>query len=143
MHLSHRFRIYYKIVIAVIFFFTYLRSHVSAENHFFPITKNNAEQINLGKKLYDNYCITCHAHHSSLTHIKNDKLLQGFDNHRAWDHDDKTLFNTIKYGLKVAGWPGIVMRFKDRLQDDEIVAIIAYFKTFWTDEDYNRQINIR
>ena len=59
----------------------------------------------------------------------------------TWHHDDKTLFYIIKYGLAklVPKYEGKMMGFGDKLNDKEIKSVLAYVKSFWSNEYYNYQ----
>lgn len=132
------------------FFILILISNSNAQNHFFPILRDNPKQANIGKNLYETYCSSCHQ--ANLSGQKNWKTELDKDGHRlapplngtghTWHHDDHTLFKIIKYGLTglVKNYEGKMVGFENNLKDDEIVSILVYIKTFWKDEVYAHQI---
>ncbi len=50
----------------------------------------------------------------------------------AWHHADQMLFGIIKNGSVADDSP--MIGFKDKLSDDEIVAVMQYFKSLWPEK---------
>jgi mono/diheme cytochrome c family protein len=121
-----------------------------AHNHF-PITTESKIMIERGKIVYQNNCISCHM--IDLAGAENWKELDE-DGHRkapplngtghTWHHDDKTLHAIIKYGLAklVNNYKGKMIGFEDNLSDKEIDSLLAYIKSFWSEEEYEYQLNL-
>ena len=121
-----------------------------AHNHF-PITTESKIMIERGKIVYQNNCISCHM--IDLAGAENWKELDE-DGHRkapplngtghTWHHDDKTLHAIIKYGLAklVNDYKGKMIGFEDNLSDKEIDSLLAYIKSFWSEEEYEYQLNL-
>ncbi|MDA7564352.1 cytochrome c [Pelagibacteraceae bacterium] len=111
-----------------------------------------SEIFNLGKEVYQANCATCHQPNLSGQVGWKDKLDN--DGHRlappmngtghTWHHDDKTLFYITKYGLAklVPKYEGKMMGFGDQLNDQEIKSVLAYIKSFWTDDKYQYQMKL-
>jgi mono/diheme cytochrome c family protein len=107
--------------------------------------------IERGKIVYQNYCVSCHM--IDLAGAENWKELDE-DGHRkapplngtghTWHHDDKTLHAIIKYGLAklVNNYKGKMIGFEDNLSDKEIDSLLAYIKSFWSEEEYEYQLNL-
>ena len=107
--------------------------------------------IERGKIVYQNNCISCHM--IDLAGAENWKELDE-DGHRkapplngtghTWHHDDKTLHVIIKYGLAklVNNYKGKMIGFEDNLSDKEIDSLLAYIKSFWSEEEYEYQLNL-
>ena len=106
---------------------------------FFPYMDPTAVQM--GKDLYEENCASCHGAN-----------LEGEPNWRTpdpegylpapphdatghtWHHPDKLLFMITKFGTEAMAGPNYKSRmagFQDTLQDDEIIAILAYIKSTW------------
>ena len=110
-----------------------------------PVSKadpHNAQQVAQGKRVYENYCVSCHG-----------KNLEGQSNWRTpkangrmpapphdksghtWHHADDLLFGITKYGLVppygpdnyVSDMPG----FANIISDEEIWAVLAFIKSQW------------
>jgi mono/diheme cytochrome c family protein len=111
-----------------------------------------SEIFNLGKEVYKTNCASCHQPNLSGQVGWKDKLDN--DGHRlappmngtghTWHHDDKTLFYITKYGLAklVPKYEGKMMGFDDQLNDQEIKSVLAYIKSFWTDDKYQYQMKL-
>ena len=133
---------------------TLLLSHTAYANHhdekiIIERAGKGSEMFNLGKELYQLNCASCHQPNLSGQVGWKDKV--DTDGHRlapplngtghTWHHDDKTLFYIIKYGLAklVPKYEGKMMGFGDKLNDKEIKSVLAYVKSFWSNEYYNYQ----
>ncbi|MDX1513549.1 MAG: cytochrome c [Gammaproteobacteria bacterium] len=58
----------------------------------------------------------------------------------AWHHPRSVLVRSIKTGGIPLG--GKMPGFEGRLGDEEILAVIAYFQSFWSDEIYARWLEL-
>ena len=126
-------------------------SEISYSRNHFPITRDSELMIAKGKIAYQNNCSSCHK--ANLAGAKNWKELDE-DGHRkapplngaghSWHHDDATLYDVIKYGLVklVKNYQGKMLGFEDKLKDDDIDSVLAYIKSFWPNDKYQRQINL-
>ena len=107
-----------------------------------PIRKMDFSQISRGGKLFQQNCASCHGDQAQglVTDWRktdvNGKLpappLNG--SAHAWHHPKKVLVRTIKNGTAQLG--GNMPAWKDKLSDDEINDIIAWFQSKWPDEIY-------
>lgn len=105
----------------------------------FPYT--DTREVARGEALYDDYCAACHG-----------ADLEGEPNWRqpdedgylpapphdatghTWHHPDEQLFMITKYGTAALVGDDYKTRmegFADQLDDDEILAILAYIKSTW------------
>ena len=137
-----------KFIILISFIFI---SEASYSHSHFPITRDSELMIARGKIIYQNNCISCHQ--VNLVGVENWKDLDE-DGHRkspplngtghTWHHDDATLHNIIKYGLVklVKNYQGKMLGFEDKLKDKDIDSVLAYIKSFWSDDMYQHQINL-
>ena len=102
-----------------------------------------AEQVEIGKQVYVANCIACHLENAEGT--KDWKKTQEDGSYpppplngtaHAWHHSIDVLSKTIQEGGGAYG--GRMPPFKNILSDDEQLAVIAYFQSFWTEEIYLR-----
>jgi mono/diheme cytochrome c family protein len=100
---------------------------------------SGAEQRALGKRLYDQYCASCHGLRGEGQYpdapYRPDKAgLIGAPPHNStghsWHHPDGVLFSITKDGLIIKGFHPMPT-FGDKLTDDDIWAVLAYIKTWW------------
>ena len=136
---------------------TLLFSHTAHANHheekiIIERADKGSEIFNLGKELYQANCASCHQPNLSGQVGWKEKV--DADGHRlapplngtghTWHHDDKTLFYITKYGLAklVPKYEGKMMGFGDKLNDQEIKSVLAYIKSFWSNEYYNYQMKL-
>ena len=141
----------------ILIILTLLFSHTAYANHHEEkITIERAgkgsEIFNLGKELYQANCASCHQPNLSGQKGWKDKV--DVNGHRlapplngtghTWHHDDKTLFYITKYGLAklVPKYEGKMMGFSDKLNDQEIKSVLAYIKSFWSNEYYQYQMKL-
>ncbi len=138
-----------RIVLTLISFI--LISETSYSHIHYPITRDSTLMVSRGKILYESNCISCHK--VNLVGAENWKGLDE-DGHRkapplngtghTWHHDDASLHNIIKYGLAklVKNYKGKMLGFEDNLEDRDIDSVLSYMKSFWSDDVYQRQINL-
>lgn len=98
-----------------------------------------ADRTSRGQRVYQSNCASCHGgsqggnasdyppRHSAIGH--------------TWQHADCDLARMVRNGpgpsVNTGRFvaPGLQMpAFRDRLNEDEIADVLAYIKTFWTDE---------
>ena len=88
--------------------------------------------IDRGAKLYQANCQSCHggATGGKLRDIPPPHNANG----HTWDHADQQLtgmvLNGIPFSLEAQRMPA----FKDKLSEEDVRAILAYIKTWWTEE---------
>ena len=138
-----------KILFFLIFFLGIINT-ANAHSHY-PITRDSEENILKGKKLYNQYCASCHQ--VNLSGAKNWK---GFDEdgHRkapplngtghTWHHSDELLHKIIKYGFAklIKDYQGKMMGFGENINDEGIDNILSYIKSYWKDDTYEYQLEI-
>ena len=138
-----------KILFFLIFFLGIINT-ANAHSHY-PITTDSEENILKGKKLYNQYCASCHQ--VNLSGAKNWK---GFDEdgHRkapplngtghTWHHTDELLHKIIKYGFAklIKDYQGKMMGFGENINDEGIDNILSYIKSYWKDDIYEYQLEI-
>ena len=100
------------------------------------------EQIALGEQLYSENCLSCHGAKAIGENPAQSRGGQKADGSylspalngkgHAWHHPNEMLFSTVKDGSIAKDSP--MRGFKDKLSDDDIVAVLHYVKSLWPDE---------
>jgi len=103
------------------------------------------EQVVQGKQLFAANCASCHGKNAESVPDWRKRDANGNyvppplnGTAHAWHHSLKILRQTIRKGGKPVG--GVMPAFEDKLSDDQIDAIIAWFQSLWTDEIYSMWI---
>lgn len=100
----------------------------------FPIQPATGAEFEAGQVLYEQSCGNCHGMDGE-GQMPN-PLARGMapphdDTGHTWHHPDQQNFATVWQGRDIVGnMPG----FSDSLTPDEVVLILAYIKTWWSDE---------
>ena len=127
--------------------FIYLALFFLSVNNAMATHHDSASKIELGKQLYNNNCVSCHS--ANLQGAANWKSLDE-DGHRkapplngtghTWHHSDEQLYQIIKYGLAkfVKNYQGKMMGFGDVLSDTEITSVLAYIKSTWPKDIFEK-----
>ena len=138
-----------KILFFLIFFLGIINT-ANAHSHY-PITRDSEENILKGKKLYNQYCASCHQ--VNLSGAKNWKSFDE-DGHRkapplngtghTWHHSDELLHKIIKCGFAklIKDYQGKMMGFGENINDEGIDNILSYIKSYWKDDIYEYQLEL-
>ena len=105
---------------------------------------NSAEQVVLGREVFTQNCAVCHgAQAQGTVEDWREKLDDGSfpppplnGSAHAWHHPQQILLRVIDYGGESMG--GKMPAFIDVLGNDEKLAVVAYFQSFWTDDIYQQ-----
>ena len=105
---------------------------------------NSVEQVALGREVFTQNCAVCHgAQAQGIVGDWREKLDDGSfpppplnGSAHAWHHPQEVLLRVIDYGGEAMG--GKMPAFIDVLEQDEKLAAVAYFQSFWTDEIYQQ-----
>ncbi len=110
---------------------------------------NNLEQVGLGMRVYAENCASCHGvaleGQPDWQIRKPDDRLPApphDDSGHTWHHADDVLFQITKHGVAKFAPPGYetdMPAFGDVLRDEEIWAVLAYIKTYWSKTNLQRQ----
>ena len=101
----------------------------------------NQNVVDFGAPLYQQNCAVCHGINAEGT--KEWKKPDASGNYppppldgtaHAWHHSIPQLARSIKEGGVKLG--GVMPAFGDKLSEQEILAVIAYFQSKWPDEVY-------
>jgi len=109
-----------------------------------PLPTLDPAWIQTGKELYQANCATCHGAQAEGAPNWATPGPDGLypappqdDTGHTWHHSDRVLYETIYGGMGDPLRPGSPLRmpaWSDKLNDAEIRALIAYFKSLWTEE---------
>ncbi|MDH5786199.1 MAG: cytochrome c [Chromatiales bacterium] len=115
-----------------------------------PHREMNFAQVSQGGQLFIKHCAECHGAGGEGDPNWRVRDAEGMfpapplnGTGHAWHHPQKILFHVIKNGSP--GGQGKMPAWKEKLSDEEILAIIAWFKSKWPDEVYEawNQMNQR
>ena len=98
-------------------------------------------QIDLGRKVYAENCVSCHRENAQGTANWKERTPEGKypppplnGSAHAWHHPIVILKKVIDEGGIPLG--GTMPAFKDKLNEKEKLAVISYFQSFWSNEIY-------
>ena len=98
-------------------------------------------QVTIGQKVFQNNCAVCHGNNAQGTSDWRKRLADGSfpppplnGTAHTWHHPMNILKRTIREGGVAIG--GKMPPFKNKLSENEIESIIAYFQNKWTPEIY-------
>ena len=103
----------------------------------------NDEFVARGEKLFQQHCAACHGRNAEGT--RDWKKTDADGNYppppldgtaHAWHHSIPQLARSIKRGGAEFG--GVMPGFAGQLDDQEVLAVIAYFQSKWPDDLYRR-----
>lgn len=105
------------------------------------VRNQDSVQIQRGYKMYTQNCASCHGVNGQGAPNWSHPGVQGKDaapplngTGHAWHHPMKALMTTINYGTVRLG--GSMPAWKDKLSEQDIGDIIAWFQSQWPDEIY-------
>jgi mono/diheme cytochrome c family protein len=101
-------------------------------------------QVALGAALFSSNCAACHGDEAEGSAGDWKQRLDDGSfpppplngSAHAWHHPISMLLQVINEGG--ASFGGMMPGFSDTLEDDDKLAVIAYFQSYWTDEVYYR-----
>jgi mono/diheme cytochrome c family protein len=109
-----------------------------------PLPTLDIAMVQQGKEVYQANCAACHGAEAegapNWATPKPDGLFPApphDDSGHTWHHSDRVLYETIYGGLGDPLQPASPLRmpaFGDKLSDEEIRAVIEYFKSLWSEE---------
>lgn len=108
----------------------------------YPIQPADDDLVAEGKQLYDRFCASCHGVDGEGA--QPDPYAPGVapphdDTGHTWHHADQQNFGTVWFGRDVNGlMPG----YYDRMTPDEIITVLAYIKTWWSEDHLATQLDL-
>ena len=104
-------------------------------------------QVEQGALLYKTHCAVCHGDNAEATTEWRTPDANGNypppplnGTAHAWHHPRSVLLQTIAQGGVPLG--GVMPAFADVLTEDDALATIAFFQSYWPDETYARWLEI-
>lgn len=88
----------------------------------------------LGKPVYATRCASCHGDAQTPPPLA--AAPPHTDQGHTWHHQDRLLVEWILDGVPLAT---LMPKWRGTLTEDEVRAVVAYIKTFWSDEIRTRQ----
>ncbi|HKY54492.1 MAG TPA: cytochrome c [Anaerolineales bacterium] len=116
-----------------------------------PLPPLDREKINRGEALYQQHCAQCHSVDLKGSPTWKVPLADGSypppphdDTGHTWHHPDEELLNIIANGGDPA-YNSKMPAFKDKLTEDEMIAILEFFKSKWSrkERDFQWWISVR
>jgi mono/diheme cytochrome c family protein len=102
-----------------------------------------------GRTIYEQHCASCHGADLEGQPNWTTRDARGRlpapphdESGHTWHHDDGVLFEVTKYGMGKHAPPGYTSdmpAFGDRLDDREIVAVLAYIKSRWPETVHRKR----
>lgn len=109
-----------------------------------PLPTLDLAQVQKGKEIYQAHCASCHGVNAEGAPNWATPGPDGLfpappqdDSGHTWHHSDRVLYEAIYDGMADPLRPGSPLRmpaWSDKLNDDDIRALIEYFKSLWTEE---------
>lgn len=96
----------------------------------------NRDVVALGESLYAANCQSCHGDRSGAGGIA--AAPPHDETGHTWHHPDAQLIDWVLNGK----FPGQMPAFGDRLSREQVEAILAYIKTWWTEEQRATQAGV-
>ena len=111
--------------------------------------------VDLGKAIYAENCASCHGVVLEGQANWRQRDAEGYlpapphdETGHTWHHPDPYLFLMTKYGIEEMigkSYPNNMPAYKDKLTDEEILAVLSYIKSTWSSriQRQHDQINAR
>jgi len=106
-----------------------------------PVMSGDPAVIATGKKLYGDYCASCHGGRLQGQPGWTRRDAEGYlpapphdASGHTWHHPTAMLFDIVKHGpaaLAPAGYRSTMPGYGDTLTDEEIIAILSYIRSRW------------
>jgi len=118
------------------------------------VDHTDAQAVALGGEIYKAECASCHGADRAgqvgwdTLSTKENPLAPPHDGSgHTWQHPDEALFDLTKFGISTIACRTLdtdsMPKFEDVLNDRQIVAVLAYIKSGWSEDilAQNRDIN--
>ena len=136
----------------VIYYFSSPANEAAAS---IALKHNDVAVVDLGQVVYAENCASCHGVALEGQANWRQRDADGYlpapphdETGHTWHHPDSYLFLMTKYGIEeMIGktYPNNMPAYKDKLMDEEILAVLSYIKSTWSSriQRQHDQINAR
>ena len=136
----------------VIYYFSSPANEAAAS---IALKHNDVAVVDLGQVVYAENCASCHGVALEGQANWRQRDADGYlpapphdETGHTWHHPDTYLFLMTKYGIEeMIGktYPNNMPAYKDKLMDEEILAVLSYIKSTWSSriQRQHNQINAR
>jgi len=136
----------------VIYYFSSPANEAAAS---IALKHNDVAVVDLGQVVYAENCASCHGVALEGQANWRQRDADGYlpapphdETGHTWHHPDSYLFLMTKYGIEeMIGktYPNNMPAYKDKLMDEEILAVLSYIKSTWSSriQRQHNQINAR
>ena len=136
----------------VIYYFSSPANEAAAS---IALKHNDVAVVDLGQVVYAENCASCHGVALEGQANWRQRDADGYlpapphdETGHTWHHPDSYLFLMTKYGIEeMIGktYPNNMPAYKDKLMDEEILAVLSYIKSTWSSriQRQHNQINVR
>lgn len=125
-------------------FLTTKPAEVKANSTEIVLLSKDGLVVDLGKAIYQANCAACHGVNLEGQEnwtVRDDNGYMPAPPHdesgHTWHHPDQYLFEMTKYGIEALigrSYPNNMPIYEGVLTDEEIVAVLSYIKSTWSDE---------
>ncbi len=95
-----------------------------------PIEEEETDPLAIGEVVYADNCAVCHGANLEGGVVDGVEMPSHLDDGHTWHHSDEYLLAVIGNGGRI---PGQMPAYKDILTQDEMVAVLDYIKSFWSE----------
>lgn len=104
------------------------------------IAKDQEKTVRLGEALHQQLCQSCHGGAIGGTF---DQIPPTHNtNGHTWHHPDEEIVQIVLYGLPPRPDGNLMPAFKGQLSQQQAAAILAFIKTWWTEEQRAYQAGV-
>jgi mono/diheme cytochrome c family protein len=133
----------------------YLSSPVNKAEADIALNHKDAAIVDLGQVVYAENCASCHGVALEGQANWRQRDANGYlpapphdETGHTWHHPNSYLFSMTKYGIEEMigkSYPNNMPAYKDKLTDEEILAVLSYIKSTWSSriQRQHDQINAR
>jgi len=113
--------------------------------------RKNAKLVSIGKEVFNKNCVTCHKLNGAGNPDWRKRGKDGFmlppplnGSGHTWHHSGEWLMRIIKNGSAVneKGIKGKMPAWKDKLDLQQVSAVLVYLQSLWPEEIYQRWVKI-
>ena len=129
-------------ILGIFLYFLLFHPTMAQGNSEITIPFKDKFAVELGEKIYQQNCASCHGVSLEGQVGWQNQMIDGKrlapphdETGHTWHHPDEALFNMTKYGLESligTKYPNNMPIYEDILSDGELLAVLAYIKSTWS-----------